>query len=96
LEVPRKIGLIPLYNHLHISEWVSIEQLDKVLQTVASLISIESHFRERKVNIGKDGIYTISKDLPGRVLNRYAQNTDKWRDKKMFELLEIWSEPRSD
>ena len=92
LEVPRKIGLTNVYSELEIKEWISLEQLDEVLSRVAALILIEEVLR-RETNVGKDALFALSKELPGRILNQYLQASGNLHNRYLVKLINTWTKP---
>jgi len=93
LEAPRKIGLLAFYAKLHVSDWVKTEQLDDVLEKVAALVLVETLLRSKDAEPGKDALFSLSKEIPGRILNKYVQATGRLEYTSMVELLDAWSEP---
>jgi len=93
LEVPRKIGLATFYSKLQVSDWVRIEQLDDVLRKCANLIRIEALLRNANAEPGKDALYSLSKEIPGRILHRYILASEHHIDPRIIESLNVWSDP---
>jgi hypothetical protein len=91
LEVPRKIGLTKIYSELEIKEWISLEQIDEVLSRIAALILIEEILR-KELNVGKDALFTLSKELPGRILNQYLQTSSNIHNRYLVKLIKTWSD----
>lgn len=89
LEVPRKIGLTAIYKKLGINDWVTLEQIDEILVRTAALIKIEK-ILSRAADMGKDSLYILSKDSPGRILNRYLQATGDKYNSDLVLLIEKW------
>lgn len=92
LEVPRKIGLTNVYSELEIKEWISLEQIDEVLSRVAALILIEEVLR-KETNVGKDALFALSKELPGRILNQYLQASGNLHNRYLVKLINTWTKP---
>lgn len=90
LEVPRKIGLTMIYKKLDINDWITLEQIDEVLFRTAALIKIEKSLT-RTVDIGKDSLYILSKESPGRILNRYLQATGDKHNSDLVLLIKKWT-----
>jgi hypothetical protein len=90
VEVPRKIGLTKIYSELEIEEWINLEQIDEVLSRIAALILIEGILR-KEANVGKDALFTLSKELPGRILNQYLQASGNLHNRYLVKLIKTWT-----
>lgn len=74
-------------------EWIMINQLDSVLIRLSGLLLIH-YLMTRKGNVkagyGNDNLIKVSRDPPGKIINRFVQNKVKFNPNHLFTYIEAW------